>query len=290
MSRLCDYILLRPPFKLSHEPDQDPTWEEVIVALLKHGHIWEANTLLTIHLRCEKPMESNLLRILDAVPEEDDTMYTLVRLTMLVSCSRSLLRQSWEVLMMSGVSRRCEDCAHDAFSSAMDGITDPIALSRAHQDYRLLSLEVDNKGLQSTGQLNPSSLDERSDVLEEMQDRRDIRKRAIDNSDYMLLLASYEQHNHPLPDRWLHDTGASKEAVKCLHPDAVSSQGSQDVVSPANDDILHAGGRRHRSDLMSIRESSSRQPNAPKPAKGPVDRPRWLREPRTQRVNPEQTL
>lgn len=91
---LFDYKKLPcSPLKLDCKSDQDPTWEEVIIELLKHGHIWEANTLLAIHLRHENPMGSDLLRILDAVPDENDTMYDLVRLTMLVLCSRSLLRQ-----------------------------------------------------------------------------------------------------------------------------------------------------------------------------------------------------
>jgi hypothetical protein len=207
-------ILKLPPFRLDCKPDQDPIWEEVIIALLNHGHIWEANTLLAIHLRRQRPGKSELFRILSAVPEEDDTMYTLVRLTMLVSCSRFLLRKSWKVLMTSGVFDRCEALAQNSFYSAMDGITYPIASSRAYQDFRLLSLEVENKRLQSTGQLNTSSL---SNVLGEMED---IRERGIDDSDYMLHLSSYEQSSHPLPDHWLHSTGASRDAVECLHKNA----------------------------------------------------------------------
>lgn len=124
--------LLKLPFKLGRKSDQNSTWEEVIIALLNHSHVWEANTLLSIHLRHKRPKESELLKILDAVPEKDDTMYDLVRLTMHVSCSRFLLRESWDALMGSRVSFRCEDCAENSSSSAMDGITDPIASSRAY--------------------------------------------------------------------------------------------------------------------------------------------------------------
>lgn len=213
---LFDYKRLPySPLKLDCKSDQDPTWEEVITELLKHSHIWEANTLLAIHLRHENTMGSDLLRILDAVPDENDTMYDLVRLTMLVSCSRFLLRQSWLVLMNSGVFHRCKECAQKLHLSAMDGITDPIGSSRVYQDFRLLRLEVLKKGPPSNAwdRINSEGPDE---MLR-------IRERTLRNRDYMLLLASYIQGAY-LPAHWLDCTGASREAIACLHPHTTLSE------------------------------------------------------------------
>jgi hypothetical protein len=251
----------RLPLKLGRGSHQDLTWEEAIIALLKHGHIWEANSLFAIRLRHGRGTGSELIRVLDAVPKKDDTMYDLVRLTMVVLCSRSLLQQGWHTFARSEVFDRCEDCVQDSFYSDMDGITDPVTSSRAYQNSRLLDSEVGNKRLQSTGRLNPSSLDERPDVLERMQD---IRERATGNSDYMLLLASYEQSNHPLPDHWLHNTGASKEAVECLHPNAVSLEVLQYLPSPANDDALHTREVSHTMRTGKLRQRYQRRSTAVK--------------------------
>jgi hypothetical protein len=194
------------PFKLDRKLDQDPTWEEVTIALLNHGHIWEANTLLAIYLRHTSPKESELIRILDSVPDEDDTMYDLVRLTMLVLCSRSLLRQSRLVLMASGVFARCEECAMKLRFRAMDGITDPIYSSRAYQDFQLLSLEVEDDRPPHTVRWSSVS------VLQDIQDQ----------GNYMLLLAGHEQFArwYPIPVELLQATGASRGAIAELHPSA----------------------------------------------------------------------
>jgi hypothetical protein len=202
--------LTKMPFRLDHMPDQDPTSEGVIIELLKHGHIWEANTLLAIYLRHARPTGLELPRILDAVPDENDTMYDLVRLTMLVSCSRFLLRQRRQVLMTTNLYNRCEEFVQESSFFAMDGITDPISSSRAFQDFRLLRLEV--------WDLGPPSNDWERDGT------RDIRERALSNNDYMLILASSEQGADSLGDIWLESTGASREAISRLHPHATLSE------------------------------------------------------------------
>jgi len=207
------------PFKLSRTSIQDPTWEQVITALLKNGHIWEANTLLAIYLRHARPTEPKLLRILDAVPHENDTMYDLVRLTMLVSCSRSLLNQGTPFFETTAVYGRCLKTAEDLQSSAMDGITDPVASSRAYQEFTLLRLEL-SKTRGDWDQSNSRNFG-KSDVSRGIQATRE---RALENSDHMLFLASYEQDIDSLPDHWMNKTGASREATACLHPCANVAQ------------------------------------------------------------------
>ena len=196
-----DYHLSRIPFTLGFRPDS--TWEEAIIALLKHGHIWEANTLFAIYLRHARPTASDLVKIVDAVPDESDTVYDLVRLTMLVLCSRFLLRQSWRMLEKSRVFDRCKDCAQKLHLSPMDVITDPISSSRAYQNFRLLSLEVENKRPRRKPGV-PWRVD-------------DVLKSIHDQGDYMLLLVSREHGVVPVPRDWLKDTGASDEAIECLH-------------------------------------------------------------------------
>ena len=225
-------------FKLDRRPYQDPTWGEVIIALLNHGHIWEANTLLAIHLRHGRPTEPDLLRILDAVPDEDDTMYDLVRLTMIVLCSRSFLRRSW---VMSGVFDRCRECAQKLHLSAMDGITDPVSSSRAYREYQLLQLDFERW-------TQPPSISRgrfyspiNSHAWEAM---RAARETALKNSDHMLLLAIHEQDAYPLPNQWLDTTGASREAIARLHPDAIfleeefhaAESDARDTLPAASDD------------------------------------------------------
>jgi hypothetical protein len=206
------------PLKLDCKSDQDPTWMEVIIELLKHGHIWEANTLLAIRLRHENPMGSDLLRILDAVPDENDTMYDLVRLTMLVLCSRSLLRQKsigdipTELAFRTHeVYNRCKVCAQKLHASAMDCITEPMSSSRAYQEVRLLHLRL--------GLLSPPN-DETPGFFGETLEKIDVIERARGNGDHMLSLASHEQFGGSLPAQWLRDTGASREAMVHLHPQA----------------------------------------------------------------------
>jgi len=204
-----------PPFKVDCKSDHNPTWEEVIVALLNHDHIWEANTLLAIHLRHARPMESELLRILDAVPDGNDTMYDLVRLTMLVLCSRFLLRQSWQVLAKSEVFDRCEACAQKLHLSAMDAITDPISSSRAYQDFRLLSLEVENNRAWDAARIGKLGL---VGVARVPWTLNDVQQHAQDQGDYMLLVVSHQQSVTAFPFHRLRDTGAWKGAIAVLHP------------------------------------------------------------------------
>jgi len=197
-----------PPFKVDCKSDHNPTWEEVIVALLNHDHIWEANTLLAIHLRHARPIESELLRILDAVPGENDTMHYLVRLTVLVLCSRFLLRQSWQVLAKSGVFDRCEACAQKLHLSAMDVITDPISSSRAYQEFRLLSLEVENNRTWDAWDAARIGTLGLVGVARVPWTLNDVQQHARDQGDYMLLVVSNQQSVTAFPLRWLHGTGA----------------------------------------------------------------------------------
>jgi hypothetical protein len=71
----------------------------------------------------------------------------------------------------------------------------------------------------------------------------------------MLFLASYEQDIDPLPDHWMDDTGASREAIEYLHPYANLAQRVQDVEE------------RHGIEREPIHDLSSRQMLAGKPAK-----------------------
>jgi hypothetical protein len=201
------------PLKLDCKSDQDPTWTEVIIALLKYGHIWESNTLLAIYLRHGRPTGPDLLRIIAFVPKESDTMYHLLRITMLVSCSRSLLKQIGRSLATRGVFGRCKECALDLHSLAMDGITDPISSSQAYQEYKLLRLEFSKNNISRGAYSSKGSLEMHA-----------ARGTALKNSDYMLLLAIHEQSAHPLPNQWLDSTGASREAIARLHPHATLSE------------------------------------------------------------------
>jgi hypothetical protein len=209
------------PLKLGHRSDQNSTWEEIIVALLNCGHIWEANTLLAIHLRHARPTELDLLRILDAVPDENDTMYDLVRLAMLVGSSRSLFRRSWRTLMASTVFDRCEKCAQKLHLCAMDGISDPMNSSRAYQDFRLLSLRI-----QSTRLRNPRrDLPSRLEPWEVQRSSDDVLQSILDQGDYMLLLAGHEQLAYPIPvELLLQYTGGSRVSFAELHPSAILSR------------------------------------------------------------------
>jgi len=258
-SPIDDYHLARIPFTLGRKFRPDSTWEEAIIALLENGHIWEANTLLAIHLRHARPIGSDLLKIVDAVPDESDTMYDLVRLTMLVLSSRFLLRQSWQVLEKSGVFDRCEDCAQKLRLSSMEVITDPISSSRAYQDFRLLSLEVGNK----RPRRGPGVSWRADDVL----------KSIYDQGDYMPLLVSREYGVVPVPRDWLKDTGVAEEAIEYLHSrdkdwKATSRLAEKDLgsgPSSLQDD-------RHGVEHVSVLDSSGRQRSAMELVMSPVNR------------------
>lgn len=142
-------------------------------------------------------------------------MYHLLGITILVLCSQSLLKQKGRPLA-SGVFGLCERCARHLRFSAMDGITDPISSSRAYQEYKLLDLEFLKNQLPSNswGRFYSSRSSHGSIGM------RAARETALKNSDYMLLLAVHEQDAYPLPNQWLDSTGASREAIACLHPDA----------------------------------------------------------------------
>lgn len=76
------------PFVTDSMAHQDPTWHEIIVSLLTAGHIWEAQILFPICLRHAQPADDKaLFSIFNAIPNDDDTVHTLVRWKMLVACS-----------------------------------------------------------------------------------------------------------------------------------------------------------------------------------------------------------
>jgi hypothetical protein len=104
------------------------------------------------------------------------------------------------------VFARCEECAEKLHFRAMDGITDPINSSRAYQDFRLLSLEVEDGRPPSTVRWDSIS----DDVLQSIRDQ----------GDYMLLLAAHEQFAYPISVELLQGTGASRGAIAELHPSA----------------------------------------------------------------------
>ena len=120
--------------------------------------------------------------------------------------------------MMSGVFDLCQECAKKLCLSAMDVITDPTSSSRAYQDFRLLSFEVERDRLPFIFSIPfYSSKSLRGSMgMEATQ----VTRGALKNSDYMLLLTIHERCTYSLPAHWLDYTGASREAIARLHPDA----------------------------------------------------------------------
>jgi hypothetical protein len=211
------------------------------------SHAWLASTTRAHVVTPTAVFKTVLLPLGDSASV--DGYFFLISLVLSVPVP-ALLDQGSPSFVAATVYDLCLDTAHDLQSSAMDGIADPITSSRAYQEFKLLRLRSKMRRQNPHwGQYNPQ-ISGTSDVW------RAARERALENSDYMLFLASYERDVDPLPDHWMNNTGALRDAVAYLHPYASSAQSPQDLE------------KRHGIEREPIPDAKSRQTSAEKPTKG----------------------
>jgi hypothetical protein len=219
---LSDEVTLVLPFETRSQQRPELAWEDAIIALLSSQHLWEAQTLLAIHIRHHGANAvSKPINILDAVPRGQDAMYMLAYLTILTLLSKTL---SWEKSATDTHLQHWKESHQnniDPLSRPMDDITDPVTTSRAYQKLMVfqlttaLALARSGKGEQEMTANSASNVE----VSEALAGLRDLRFEASCHKDYLLAMEIYEASGDILPDEYLQATGASKEAIELLHPD-----------------------------------------------------------------------
>jgi hypothetical protein len=220
---LSDEVTLVLPFETRSPQRSELAWEDAIIALLSSQHLWEAQTLLAIHIRhhgvkaVSKPVD-----ILDAVPRRQDAMYMLAYLTILTLLSKTL---SWEKSVTDTHLQYWKKSLQnkiDPLSRPMDDITDPVTTSRAYQKLLVFQLTTTLKTARSgKGDEEPANAESNVDVSEALAGLRDLRFEAVCHKDYLLAMEIYEASGDILPDEYLEATGALKEAIEVLHPDII---------------------------------------------------------------------
>lgn len=219
---LSDRVTLVLPLRTRPQQRPELAWEDAIIALLTSQHLWEAQTLLTIHIRnngvqaVSKPID-----ILDAVPRKQDAMYMLAYLTILALLSKTL---SWDKSVTDTHLERWKESHEDKIdllSRPMDDITDPVTTSRAYQKLivfqRTTALAIAKGG--SGDQESTTNFTFSADASEALAGLRDLRFEASCHKDYLLAMEIYEASGDVLPYEYLQATGASKEAIGLFYPD-----------------------------------------------------------------------
>jgi HEAT repeat protein len=204
------------PFVTASKRGQDLIWHEVVISMLAMGYVWEAQSLLPICLRHAQPEDVVApLNILNAIPKEDDAIYTLIRCTMLVDFSEFFASRSLQMLTEMEGFNQLREVMEDTLdlSCPIDGIATPISRSRAYQKLKLfhfIEKETDRSGT--------ARQEESVTPTNSARELQEIRSEAEDHEDYMLMIATYEQSGDSLPYDWLERIGMSKEALDYLHP------------------------------------------------------------------------
>jgi hypothetical protein len=261
------------PFTTASEGEQNLDWHEVLISMLAVGYVWEAQTLLPICLRHAKSEDGTaLLKILDAIPKEDDTVYTLVRCTMLREMSKFLAGQSWQLFTRMELYKQWQEMVEGGLdpSCPMDSMLTPISESRAYQEMELFRLKERTETHKSSF---PHEADDTT-PFDGAQDLRKIRAEAEVREDYMLVLKTYEQSEDSLPQKWLEKTGISHEALEDLHPNVqvssrfpVQQQLIEQQITYADDKIPNVRDVHH--DSISPHLANSDQRESPQGALGP---------------------
>jgi hypothetical protein len=241
------------PFTTALEGEQNLGWHDVVTSMLAVGYVWEAQSLLPICLRHAKSEDGTaLLKILNAIPREDDTVYKLVRCTMLVEMSKFFASQSWQMFTQMELCKQWQEMVEGGLdpSCPMDSMLTPISKSRAYQEMELFRLKEKTEAHKNTF---PHEADDTT-PFDGAQDLQKIRAEAENRGDYMFVLTSYEQSEDSLPQEWLERTGTSQEALKYLHPNAevssrfpVQKQIIEQQITYADDKILNVRDVHHGS-------------------------------------------
>jgi len=230
--RMSDYdptleikVKLEKPFRADATSSSRSSWAESIVALLKHDYLWEAQTLYMMILRYPALQpQIPFARIIHSIPEEDDSMYTLVSLTMLASSSRHTIAtyDGWRNIICQDVTR---------LTRPIEGVGISIANSRAFALTLLVFLGSSYLGNDGGDEIATLLLAVESKWLPgdsrpwtpatRIADIQNMRTVAAEHDDYMLSLIISEASDLILPEGWLEKTGASRLAIRCLHPMAI---------------------------------------------------------------------
>ncbi|KAM0710559.1 hypothetical protein Q7P35_002230 [Cladosporium inversicolor] len=238
---LSDDIRLVLPFQTRSQRRPELGWEDAIIALLTSQHLWQAQTLLEIHIRhhgitaVSKPND-----ILNAVPRKQDAMYTLAYLMILALLSKTL---SWEKSVTETHLQHWKESYEnkiDLLSRPMDDITDPVTTSRAYQKFMVLqrttALAVAKGG--NGDQESTANFTSSRDASEALAGLRDLRFEASCHEDYLLAMEIYEASGDVLPDEYIQATGASKEAIGLFYPDIRLLDSLQTATERGNADMV----------------------------------------------------
>lgn len=228
-------LQLEAPFRANAASFSRSSWEESIINLLKHDYLWEAQTLYMMILRYPTlQTQIHYERIIQSIPEEDDSMYTLVTLTMLAGTllyRREPLQHSASSLKLLALYDHWQNIlCHDVtrLTRRIESIDLSIADTRAFALILLACLTSRNP--------EDDGGDELASLLPTVESqwlpggvrlwtakiysavRNHMRRVAAVHEDHMFSLIICEASNRTMLEDWLEKTGASRSAIRMIHP------------------------------------------------------------------------
>lgn len=215
-------LQFKNPFRARSSSGISDDWEKVIISMLETDHIWEAHAVLDIYLGNIAPSSgSDLRQIPEAVSRDNDTMYTLVKVSMLTRCIYQVFdcesRSSEEVAVWSDAFRT----AAQTENVHMDNTLDTIGTSRAFTELVLLACYSPP----SLHAHRPWSLAVHS--FEQKYSAGSLfvlmQRRAVKNEDFELVYSISKKANKAIPEWWRTRTGIHPEAAAFLYPISIQT-------------------------------------------------------------------
>lgn len=204
------------PFKVVTKTGYACGWEEIIQTMLSTHHIWAAHVLFGIYLHTQPKDIHKLLGIFESMPAEDeDTMYRLVEISMLVTFMRHWTNEAqWQEKAQIWKDRfqRAIDQGDAVIAGTESAL---LKESSAYQELQLLvEMHLDIHPTASPfreASINPRGA---SKSLQRVQ------RTAMDSEDYMFALFISEEFTHALPVSWMERTGVHPQAILAWHVNA----------------------------------------------------------------------